>query len=101
VAGDARIPQAPDVPTAIEGGFERLSGDYWAGIVAPAGTPQPIIDKLNADILAIIHLDAVRARLTTHGFDVAGSSPAQFGEVIRSDMTKYAEVIRKAGIHAN
>ncbi len=100
ITDSKRSAAAPDIPTVSET-LPGFTVDNWVGLLAPAGTPQPVIDKLNADILAIIRLDAVRARLTAHGFDVAGSTPAQFGQTIRSDMTKYAKVIREAGIRAN
>jgi tripartite-type tricarboxylate transporter receptor subunit TctC len=100
ITDSKRSAAAPDIPTVSET-LPGFTVDNWVGLLAPAGTPQPVIDKLNADILAVIHLDAVRARLTAHGFDVAGSTPAQFAQTIRSDMTKYAKVIREAGIRAN
>ena len=89
----------PDVPPIADvvPGYEVLG---WNGILAPAGTPQAIIERLNAEIVKALRAPAVIALLATHGVDPIGNTPQQFGATIVGDLEKWATVIKEAGIKA-
>jgi tripartite-type tricarboxylate transporter receptor subunit TctC len=90
----------PDVPTVAEQGFPGFAADAWYGILAPAGTPRAIVDKLNAEIMRIVKLPDARERLANVGFEVVGGSPDDFAKLIREEIPKWTKVVREAGIRA-
>ena len=100
ITDSARSAAAPDIPTVSET-VKGYAVDNWIGMLAPAKVPGEIITRLNGDVLKLIGQTDMKQRLTDQGFDVRGSSPGEFGEVIRSDIEKYTKVIRQAGIKAN
>ena len=73
----------------------------WFGLLAPAGTPQPIIDKVHRETVRVLTLPAMRRRLEDLGLDIIGNSPAEFAAVIRSEIPEWAKVIKGAGIKAS
>jgi tripartite-type tricarboxylate transporter receptor subunit TctC len=93
-----RMPGAPDVPTFAESGYPGLEVLSWYGIMAPTGTPQDIVRKLNADINRILQAPDVRERLATLGTEPTGGTPDQFAETIRADTARWAKVVSDAGI---
>jgi len=97
ITDSKRSAAAPDIPTVGEA-LPGFAVDNWVGLLAPAGTPKAIIDRLNADIRALIQAPEMRARLTQQGFDAQGSTPAEFTAVIKNDIAKYTKVIRQANI---
>jgi tripartite-type tricarboxylate transporter receptor subunit TctC len=99
VTGAKRSPMAPNVPTVAETlpGFEIVT---WYGVLAPAGTPPAIIARLNAEFAKAGQLPDVRKRLSEMGLDVQLTSPDAFGALIKSEMVKWAEVIRATGVKA-
>lgn len=100
VSGDHRSPAFPDLPTVAEAGVPGYSAPGWSGVVAPAGVPQPIVDKLNAAIDKVIASADFKARFIRLGEEPAGGTPDQFGALIASDSKKWGEVIKRAGIEA-
>lgn len=100
ITDSVRSAAAPDIPTVAET-IKGFTVDNWIGLLVPARTPGYIVAKLNADILKIIGSPDVKQRLSDLGFDVRGSTPGQFGAVIKSDIDKYIKVIRQAGIGEN
>lgn len=100
ITDSARSAAAPDIPTVSET-VKGYAVDNWIGMLAPAKVPAEIIARLNGDVQKLIGQADMKQRLTDQGFDVRGSSPGEFGEVIRSDIEKYTKVIRQAGIKAN
>jgi tripartite-type tricarboxylate transporter receptor subunit TctC len=100
VAGPKRLPALPDVPTVAETlpGFEMMN---WFGIFAPAGTPKPVVDKLYAVIRKALDDPAVQARLEEEGYEVVGSTPAEFSGVFNSELTHWQEVVKKYDIKIN
>jgi len=72
----------------------------WFGVVAPAGTPREIVQKLNAEILKILAMPDVRERFQGQGVEPVGSTPEQFGEHIKGQMAKWARVVQEAGVKA-
>jgi tripartite-type tricarboxylate transporter receptor subunit TctC len=93
-----RVPGAPDVPTFAESGYPGLVVFSWYGILAPAGTPQDIVRKLNTDINRILQAPDVRERLTALGTEPTGGTPEQFAETIKADTARWAKVVADANI---
>ncbi len=100
ITDSTRSAAAPDIPTVSET-VQGYAVDNWIGLLVPAGVPKEIVARLNGDVLKLIGQADTKQRLTDQGFDVRGSSPEQFREVIRGDTEKYTQVIRQAGIKAN
>jgi tripartite-type tricarboxylate transporter receptor subunit TctC len=89
---------APELPTMAESGFPGFEAVPWFGLMAPAGTPAAIIDKLHRETVRVLALPDVRRRLEELGLDVIGSSPAELAAVIKSETPHWAKMIREAGI---
>jgi len=100
-AGGRRSPLQPDVPTIAESGVPGYEMDSWLGVLAPAGTPRPVIEKLNAELNRALAVPQVREKLGAQGLDVVGGTPQQFATVIRSDFEKFSRVVKAAGIKAD
>jgi tripartite-type tricarboxylate transporter receptor subunit TctC len=92
-----RLEALSDVP-AIGEIVPGYVGDAWHGLFAPAGTPQPIVDKLAADFARVLAMPEVRKRLTDIGLEPVGTTPAQFAAVVKADHAKWGQVIRSANI---
>jgi tripartite-type tricarboxylate transporter receptor subunit TctC len=99
-SGAKRSAVAPDLPTVAEAGVPGYEVTVWFGLVAPAGTPRDVVNKLNAEVLRILAMPDVRERFMAQGVEPLGSSPEQFGEHIRAQMTKWARVVQDAGVKA-
>ena len=95
---DKRHPNWPDIPCTGEAGLKGYQAGTWFGVVTRAGTPKPIIERLNKAIVAALERPDLRDRLTATGFDVFTSTPDEFARFIRNDMARTAKVIRTAGI---
>jgi tripartite-type tricarboxylate transporter receptor subunit TctC len=91
----------PDLPTMQEAGVPGFDYAAWAGILAPAGTPAAIVQKVNADWARVIAMPDVREKLVTLGFELAPTTPAEFGEMIRREMAKVAKVVKDANIRVD
>jgi tripartite-type tricarboxylate transporter receptor subunit TctC len=87
-------------PTMMEGGVPGVSSSIWAGIFAPKGVPQPIIDKIYKDIAEILKMDDVKARFAAGGGVTVGMPPAEFGAAIRKEAAGLKVVVAKAGVKA-
>jgi tripartite-type tricarboxylate transporter receptor subunit TctC len=98
VSGDQRTPAFPELPTIAEAGVPGYSAPTWAGIIAPAGVPRPIVDKLNAAINKAIRSPAMSEWYAKIGDEAAGGTPEEFAAVIAADSKKWGEVIKRAGI---
>ncbi len=98
VSGNRRLPSLPDVPTFAEAGVADLAVSFWQGVLAPAGTPQAIVDKLAAEISRIMTLPDIKEKVTSMGVETFVLSPEQFGARMRADTVRYAEVIKKRNI---
>jgi len=97
----ARFPGLPDIPTVAESGFPGFEATSWFGLVAPAGTPQAIIDKAHAAAVKITGDLEMKAKFAQIGVDTVGSTPAALGTTIKADIAKWAKVIADAGIKAS
>jgi tripartite-type tricarboxylate transporter receptor subunit TctC len=98
VASDKRLAALPEVPTFVEQGVKGFVASTWAGMLAPAGTPAPIVKRMADEIAAIVRMDDVRARLDGMGTIPVGSTPAQFQAFIDAETAKWGKVIRDAGV---
>jgi tripartite-type tricarboxylate transporter receptor subunit TctC len=94
VSEDQRAPQLPDVPTAAEAGVPGYYSTSWAGIVVPAGTPQPIVLKLNAAIAKVLAMPEVKQQFVHQGGTAAPSTPEEFARLIRSDYERIGKLAR-------
>jgi tripartite-type tricarboxylate transporter receptor subunit TctC len=100
VTSARRSPALPEVPTLAEAGAPDQESDIILGVLVPAGTPRDIIDRLHAQIVKVVAMPDVRARLAALGFEPIASTPNEFADRIKSEIDKWAEVIRAAGIAA-
>jgi tripartite-type tricarboxylate transporter receptor subunit TctC len=101
VSGDHRSPGFPEIPTVAEAGVPGYSAPTWAGVIAPAGLPQSIVDTLNAAINRALHAPAMNQFYATIGDEPAGGTPKEFAALIASESRKWGEVIERAGIRLN
>jgi tripartite-type tricarboxylate transporter receptor subunit TctC len=97
VTGARRNSALPDVPTFSEAGLQVDAGTHW-GLLAPAGTPPAVIRKLNAETDRVLQLPEVKARIAELGFEAAGGAPEAWAALIRSEMAKWAKVVKEARI---
>jgi tripartite-type tricarboxylate transporter receptor subunit TctC len=95
-----RSSAAPDIPTMAESGYPGFDAVPWFGLLAPAGTPAAIIDKVHRETVRVLALPEVRRSLDVLGLDLIGNSPAEFASVIKAEIPQWATVIKAAGIKA-
>nr|WP_315231741.1 tripartite tricarboxylate transporter substrate binding protein [uncultured Albidiferax sp.] len=100
VTGDKRVPALPDVPTLAEAALPGFNSISWIGILAPAGTPKDIVDKISTDVREVLAADETQRKLTDLGALPKGSTPAQFQQLIANDRKRYTQIIldKKIGI---
>jgi tripartite-type tricarboxylate transporter receptor subunit TctC len=98
VSSAKRAPRLPEVPTAREAGLPDYVYDSWFGVMAPAGTPTAILNKVSADIASALRLPDVEKAIDNQGLVVATQSPAEFDKLIQSEATRYGKILREAGI---
>ena len=101
VLGRTRSQQLPDVPTVAEAGVPGYALTNWFGLVAPAGTPKDILDRIHTEVTRILGTAELRNRIADMSATVAGNTPEQFGATIRADAAKWARVIRETGMRAD
>ena len=90
----ASMPEVPAISEVVPG----YVGDAWHGLFAPAGTPQPIVEKIAADLAKVLAMPAVRTKLENIGLEVVGTGPAEFAAIVKNDHAKWGKVIRDANI---
>ena len=88
----------PDVPTFDEAGYPGFEVDFWQGLVMPGGTPRPVVNRMNAEMLKMLQGQEVKKRLDGLGFEAVGSSPDQFAQQIAAELAKWSKFIKQAGI---
>ena len=98
VSGHKRLDILPDVPTVMEAGVPNYVSLQWYGLVAPAGTPQAIVQALHAEVVKALQSKEIKEKLASEGAEPVGSSPLEFANLIKSDYQKWAGVARRAGI---
>ena len=97
VSSSKRLPQLPDVPTLGELGYSGMEDYTWVGMFAPAGTPADVLQKLNAAIVRIAQDPETRKRLETVAFDVTAAPLRETADYVRSEVAKWAQVVRETG----
>jgi tripartite-type tricarboxylate transporter receptor subunit TctC len=97
VGGDKRSPLVPELPTVAESGL-KFNTTGWYGVVAPRGTPQPVVARLHAETVKALNLPAIKDQLVKLGVDSVGSTPDQFATLIREEFATWAKVIKAAGL---
>jgi tripartite-type tricarboxylate transporter receptor subunit TctC len=97
VTGAKRSPQLPDVPTVMESGVPGYEAYVWMGLLAPKGTPAPIIDKVLRELMQVLATNEVKTYMASAGIEIVGSTPAEFGAFFRSEKELWAKVIRETG----
>jgi len=93
-----RVPGVPDLPTVAEAGVPGFEASTWYGVLAPAETPPPIVQRLSAELVRAVHAGEVKGGLVAQGLDVAGTTPEQFAAYIRTEMVKWAKVVKASGM---
>jgi tripartite-type tricarboxylate transporter receptor subunit TctC len=98
-SGGRRAPQLPDIATLDELGLKGFEISSWQGIIAPAGTPVPVVDRLYRETIKALKMPDVIERLATQGGnELIGSTPAQYAALIKTEIAKYAKIVKEAGI---
>ena len=100
VSGTTRSPALPDVPTIAEAGLPGYEAHNWWGLLAPAGTPQAVVDKLNGALKAVLASEETRKRMETEGAEPLSMTPQEFGAFVSAELTKWVKVAREVGIKA-
>jgi tripartite-type tricarboxylate transporter receptor subunit TctC len=99
VTSSQRMAQLPEVATVAEAGFPGYEDYTWIGFFAPARTPRVLVDRLNREIAALEHLPDTKARLDSIGFDPIPNTPDEFMEYVKTEVVKWAKVIKESGAH--
>ena len=97
VTSAKRVPQLPDVPTIDEAGVKGFETSAWSGVYVPMGTPREIITRLNTEIVKILKMPSVREQLSGQGAEPVGDSPEEFAQFTRSEIAKWAQVVKASG----
>jgi tripartite-type tricarboxylate transporter receptor subunit TctC len=100
VTSGRRWPSIPDVPTVAEAALPGYAVDGWYAMLAPGRTPKAIVNRIYSDVADILKMPDVAARIEAAGFEVSGIAPAEFAQYIERELSKWAAVIREAGIRA-
>ena len=98
VTSAKRSPALPEVPTVAESGVPGYEAIAWQGLVAPAGTPKPVIARINAEFVKVLKQPEVTAKLNDQGFETVASTPEWFTQYIKSEIAKWSKVIKAAGL---
>lgn len=99
--GLRRSPTFPDLPTVAESGYPGFEATSWHGVLAPAGTPKPIIDLLHNEIIKVLESSDVKERLNNLGMEIIGSSPQAFREYIKRESQTWGKVVKASGMKPN
>ena len=101
VSSAKRHPALPDVPTIQEAGIKEFETVAWFGVVAPAATPRPVINRLNAEVVKAIGLPDVQKRLLDAGSTIIGNKPEEADQFLRDEVAKWGKVVKAAGVKPN
>lgn len=97
VTGPTRSPLLPNVPTAQEAGLKGFDVTIWYGVLAPAGTPAPVVERLQREMVAVMSTDEMKKRMAADGAEARTTTPAEFAALIKSDTAKWAPVVKNSG----
>ncbi len=99
-SGARRFASTPNVPTLVESGYPDVVATSWIGLLAPGGTPRPIIERYHKELVRILQTPEIRDKLQTMEFEVVATSPEQFSSWIRSEIVRWGKVIKSTGAKA-
>jgi len=97
VTSSARSPLAPEIPTVMESGLASYAATTWYGVIAPAGTPRPILERLSKETRALLEDPGMRAQLAPQGLVLTPTTPEEFGAFLRDEVAKWAKVVQDTG----
>jgi tripartite-type tricarboxylate transporter receptor subunit TctC len=100
-SGKSRSPVTPDVPTVAEAGVPGYDSGIWLGMMAPAGTPRPVLEKLNAEVNKVIGAPETKEAWAKQGVFPMGMSIDQFDRFLRDEIVKWGKVVKAAGVKAD
>ncbi|MFM9969549.1 MAG: Bug family tripartite tricarboxylate transporter substrate binding protein [Burkholderiales bacterium] len=95
--GEKRYSRLPNLPTVAEAGLKGFEASSWAGLLAPAGTPRPVVNAVRDVVVASLNDRETRASLEKYGFELVGNTPEQFAEIIKEEIVKWGAIIRATG----
>jgi tripartite-type tricarboxylate transporter receptor subunit TctC len=98
VGSPKRSPALPEIPTVAELGYPGFEVALWLGVLAPDGTPKPIIDRLNKELVAIVATPDFKAAMDKNGAEATSNTPEQFANLIQNEVSKYGNIVKKLGI---
>ena len=96
-----RAAQAPEIPTVAEQGYAGFETDSWYGLLAPAGMPRDVVERMNAAVNRVMNETQVGAMLTERGLEVLGGSGAKFGQHLQAEISKYARIVKEANMRVD
>lgn len=97
VASEKRVPAFPSLPTVAESGIKGTESNSWYGMLVPAGTPRPIVDRLHGALLKALAAPEVKARFAEQSVEIIGSKPEEFDKLIRDEIVKWSKVVKASG----
>jgi len=100
VTSVTRSPAAPEVPTMVEAGVPGFEFSTWYAVLVPAGTPKPVVQRLNTELTRISKLPDIAEKFSTQGLDPLSSTPEAFGEYLKSEVDKWGKVVKATGARA-
>lgn len=98
VTSTKRIGSMPEVPTVAESGVPGFEAVSWGGVMAPAGTPKPVIDRLHDELIKILEMPDASETLQSLGAEIVGSTPEEFAAYLKSEIDKWSKVAREANV---
>jgi tripartite-type tricarboxylate transporter receptor subunit TctC len=98
VTSETRVATLPDVPSAPEAGLPKMIMKFWVGFAAPAGTPQPIVERLNRDVLAALAASDTKKRLADLGMEGVGNTPAEAAQLVDDEIARWTAIAKSASI---
>ena len=101
VTGQRRSPALPEIPTMVESGVKGYESSTWYGLVAPGGTPRPVVMRLHEEVVALLRQPSIREKLLAEGAEPVGNTPEQFRAFIETEIAKWGKIIRAAGLTAS
>lgn len=101
VASAKRVPTFPALPTVAESGIKGTESNSWYGMLVPAGTPRPVVDRLHGALLKALAASDVRAKFAEQSVEISGSKPEEFDKLIRDEIAKWSKVVKASGAKAD
>jgi tripartite-type tricarboxylate transporter receptor subunit TctC len=95
-----RVSNFPEVPTLAESGMRGFDVGAWQGLMVPAGTPRPVIDRLNVELRKALANPEVRVKLAQQGAETLGSTPEEYGDYIKKEIARWGKVVQQSGVKA-